>query len=491
MKDPNISPRTGKPKRAPRGRPFNKNADPRRSGLAARAIGETCPACIARGNANPGTLQQRAGKFGAFIGCTAYPLCTYTQQMRATPTEPTPTPTAFAPTPTTEPSAEPTAEPNVMMWRICEDCGASTLAEGNAPTVLCTTCETKRATPEPFEPEPMTTPAAPARPGSIDAIIADIARAAAAESVNETRVNEIVNAALAAHADSITSNISDIVANGLAAMQNAAPQNITHSISINGAEPVAVNGAMHKALPRVIALAKAGFNILIVGPAGAGKTYLGEQLAEVLGREFRTASCAPGLPESALIGRNIPNLTTGAETYRQSEFVRLYRDGGVFLLDEVDNADASTLLILNSALANGHMTIPSGDRIERHPNFVLIASANTYGHGQDRQYVGRTQLDAAFLDRFVGATLTLDYDPDLERQLCPELALREKVQDIRAKARALPNFRRIVSTRALIAARKLVYELGDSIPAAMLAISEGWTREDRQAVGIELPTASA
>src|SRR5215207_1833651 len=106
MTDPNnISPRTGKPKRAPRGRPFNRSADPRRNGqtLEPRAVSELCPACIARGESRPGTLHERIGRFGAFIGCTAYPACSYTQKKSATPTEPTPEPSAFAPTPAPTP----------------------------------------------------------------------------------------------------------------------------------------------------------------------------------------------------------------------------------------------------------------------------------------------------------------------------------------------------------------------------------------------------
>jgi hypothetical protein len=39
--------------------------------------------------------------------------------------------------------------------------------------------------------------------------------------------------------------------------------------------------------------------------------------------------------------------------------------------------------------------------IERHKDFICIAAANTFGMGANRVYVGRNQLDAATLDRFV------------------------------------------------------------------------------------------
>jgi MoxR-like ATPase len=57
------------------------------------------------------------------------------------------------------------------------------------------------------------------------------------------------------------------------------------------------------------------------------------------------------------------------------------------------------------------MDFPDGI-IQRHPDFVAIAAANTFGRGADRQYVGRYQLDAATLDRFV--MLSWEYDSALE-----------------------------------------------------------------------------
>lgn len=367
---------------------------------------------------NKGTLMTRHGRSGSFVGCSDYPVCRYTESA----------------------SNEPSNEPVFA-----------------APAV------------------------ASAPVGTLDALIADIARRAASESVNETRVMELIGDALDGHSDAISANVAQIVSSALANM----PTTRDVTVSVNGAPAVTIAGAAHKALPRVLSLATAGFNVLLVGPAGSGKTLLGEQVAHCLARRFGTLSCSPGLPESTMIGRMVPNLTTGTENYRGTPFVDLYENGGVFLLDEVDNSDASTLLILNSALANGHLTLPDGRRVVRHADFVLIASANTYGHGQSRQYVGRQQLDAAFLDRFVGSTLSLDYDTELERALCPERALLDAVHSMRDKMRQLQTVRRIISTRGLLAARKLVLQLGDSVPDALRAITEGWTPEDRRAVGIE------
>jgi hypothetical protein len=53
--------------------------------------------------------------------------------------------------------------------------------------------------------------------------------------------------------------------------------------------------------------------------------------------------------------------------------------------------------------------------IRRNENFRFVASANTFGLGANRQYVGRNQLDAATLDRFV--TLQWDIDNNVEEAL--------------------------------------------------------------------------
>lgn len=410
-------------KKKPRGAPFRKGHDPRRahSGvLTGMSDGTTCPAC------NVGTVQTRFGSRGPFLGCTNYPTCD---------------------------------------------------ATGNVHAVAA-------AQPAPIA---ATLPAPVA--GSLDAMVAAIAASVATGAVNAEQVNALIDSrvgdlstALASVHDFIMAAKAELAAE-IAKLATLGPQSMT--ITVNGAPAVTIAGATHKLLPRVLKLAAAGFrNILLVGPAGAGKTFLGEQVAEAMCRNFATLSCAPGLPESALIGRMIPNLTTGGETYRATPLVGLIRNGGVFLLDEVDNADASTLLILNSMMANGHITLPSGERVQVSPDFLLIASANTYGHGQNRMYVGRSQLDAAFLNRFAGATLDMDYDRDLERTLCPETHLRDAIHSMRDKMQALGTVRRILSTRDLLALRKLVLAVGDSLPDALLALTVGWSVEDRRALGI-------
>ncbi len=250
-----------------------------------------------------------------------------------------------------------------------------------------------------------------------------------------------------------------------------------------------IDGVAHKALPRMLKLYAAGFrNFLIVGPAGSGKTTLAHNLATAIGVRFGSVSCTSGMSESALTGRAIPNLSTGATAYQSTDFVRCYEGGGVFLIDEVDSADPNVLLVINSALANGHMPVPNRDEnpsAARASDSIIVCAGNTWGTGADRQYVGRNQLDAAFLDRFVGTTIEVDYDRDLESSLVGDAHICARVWEIRSKAADL-KLRRVVGTRFLLSVTRLVKSAGETIKDALMACTVGWTADERAKVGVTL-----
>lgn len=227
-----------------------------------------------------------------------------------------------------------------------------------------------------------------------------------------------------------------------------------------------VEGCVHPAFDKVLQLAAMRKNIFLPGPAGCGKSHMASQVAEALGLEFASISCSAGMSEGQITGRLLPTGEGGKFEYSASDFVRLYENGGVFLLDEIDAADPNVLIVINSAIANGRLPLPN--RVEnpvayRHPDFVLIAAANTFGRGSDRLYCGRNELDEATLDRFRIGTVPMDYDAKLEEQLCPHDELRARLQGYRRKCEAA-RLERIVSSRFL----KDAYDM----------LQAGWTLED-------------
>lgn len=213
----------------------------------------------------------------------------------------------------------------------------------------------------------------------------------------------------------------------------------------------------HGVYERTLQLASQGVNVLLVGPAGCGKTYLGKQIADALGRKFSSISCSAGMSESQLSGWLLPTGASGKFEYVSAPFVDMYENGGVFLADEVDSGDPNTLTFINKAIANDGFYVPQRQKqpfFAKHADFVMLAAANTFGTGADAMYVGRNQLDAATLDRFAAGTIYMDYDPRLEAALVLPvvlkwgLAIREKITAHR--------LRRILSTRVMLDITKMV-----------------------------------
>lgn len=297
--------------------------------------------------------------------------------------------------------------------------------------------------------------------GAIANQIAGLFATLAAGAVNEDRVRQIVDGAVAA------------------ALERS-PVTRIEVIRPDGSV-FTPPGHVRAEFKAILNRARAGLNILLVGPAGSGKTHVAHQVAEALGRPFASISCTAGMSESALSGWLIPG-EGGKFVFLSSDFVRMYEEGGVFLFDEVDAADANTLLFINQALANGSFYLPQREgktRVERHADFVCIAAANTWGNGADGTYAGRERLDEAFLDRFRAGRIAVGYDTEFERlAVDPALlawgwTVRQRIADLRMK--------RVLSTRFLLDASKLL-AVGETLADVQNAFFLDWKQEDRTKV---------
>ena len=204
-------------------------------------------------------------------------------------------------------------------------------------------------------------------------------------------------------------------------------------------------GSQHFQLPTLLKILSTKLHVYLVGPAGSGKTTAAIKCAKALGIDFHfTGAIASEFKLTGFINAQGQIVST--------EFRKAYENGGLFLFDEIDASYPQAVLAFNAALANDYMDFPD-KKIERHKDFYCIAAANTFGQGADRQYIGRNQLDAASLDRFV--FLDWKFDENLERELASNDEWVDFVQEVR-KAIVELKIRHVVSTRASIFGSKLL-----------------------------------
>jgi len=232
-------------------------------------------------------------------------------------------------------------------------------------------------------------------------------------------------------------------------------------ISSNGQH--SVNGLKHKSLEKLITLCANRLPVLMVGMAGTGKTHAAEQVAEGLGLNFYAISVGAQTSKSDIMGYMHAN-----GGYVETLFRKAYEHGGVFLVDEIDAGNSNVLVQINAALSNTYCAFPD-KMVKKHDDFVFVASANTFGFGANRLYVGRNQLDAATLDRFT--VLVWEIDEKLEENLIANNTKWLKVVRACREQVAKEEIRTLVTPRATIRGAKLLesgMEFSEALDLAIL-----------------------
>jgi hypothetical protein len=95
--------------------------------------------------------------------------------------------------------------------------------------------------------------------------------------------------------------------------------------------------------------------------------------------------------------------------------------------------------------------------------------------------VGRNQLDESTLDQFRIGQIEMDYDAEVEAHVCPDEALRTRLQEVRRLVQQ-SKVRRMVSMRFLKDAFKMK-QAGFSNERIDAKLYCGWTRDDLAKVG--------
>ena len=254
-------------------------------------------------------------------------------------------------------------------------------------------------TTEPVVPAKAVTPTGSSLDAVIATMVANIMQTIPV-GIDEDKVRDIVSDVIDPMALA-TSVAMDRLNTKIEALQPKVTQ-----IIVKDRPAITLKGVQHKAFGDIMMSISARCNTFLVGPAGTGKTTMVSQVAEALNLGFHAENLTAATTEYALKGFKDAN-----SNYVPTKLREFFQNGGVYLLDEIDNANPNVLGVLNSALSNGFMAFPDG-MVSKHPDFIAVAAGNTYGNGATAEYVGRNPIDGATLDRF--AFFNVDIDESVE-----------------------------------------------------------------------------
>jgi len=215
---------------------------------------------------------------------------------------------------------------------------------------------------------------------------------------------------------------------------------ITKTVKIVVPERGETEGVFHEVFEKVLKYVCGNFPVMLVGEAGTGKNVICEQISEALGLPFYFMNKVSD--EYQLKGFMDAN-----GNYVETPFYRAQKNGGVFMLDEMDASSEDALEVLHTALSNKYMTYPNGEFVRNHKDFRVLAGCNTFGTGATYMYTGRRQLDGATLNRFM--TVKVDYSPTIEESLTDDAELLAFIRKFRKCCKEF-GINHIVSYRNII-----------------------------------------
>jgi MoxR-like ATPase len=190
-----------------------------------------------------------------------------------------------------------------------------------------------------------------------------------------------------------------------------------------------------------------GEPVLIIGPAGVGKTEAVERIFKEREQRLEIVSCTPRTTANDLEGATDLVVEAGHQVTKFTPAAPAVacQEGYGLLLDEADAAPSEAMYSMYRILDGKPMHIVRkgyDGKVDIHHDFRCIGTQNTEGRGDDRGlYHGRAYQDEAFLDRWRN-TIRVDY-PKAEQEI---LILRKRTgisgpegEDIVKTAEALRN----------------------------------------------------
>lgn len=252
----------------------------------------------------------------------------------------------------------------------------------------------------------------------------------------------------------------------------------TISVTVNGqTTTTTTEDVLDPQFEFILNLVTSGENVYLYGPAGSGKNTLCAQVAKALNLEFYY--------QNTLVTKfDISGYKNAQGEFEETAAYKAMKNGGLLMLDELDNSQAEAIIALNAALANGYYTFGNGEQVKLHKNFRCMAAGNTNGQGATEEYCGRFAMDESSRDRF--AFIHIGYNCDIETSLSKgHTDIMEFVHDLRNACKSL-QIKLIAGYRAIGKLAKF-YET-DTEAVLNAFIFRGMQKDDIRQISAALTT---
>jgi len=236
-----------------------------------------------------------------------------------------------------------------------------------------------------------------------------------------------------------------------------------------------------------------GKPILLVGPAGSGKTKLFYEIAKKTKKQIYRVNFDGGMTPDAFLGgvrlrtiKDEDGISIQGTYFQEGPVIKAAKEGAWLLLDEIDKVQPEYAAAMHAMIENIRNPIilndDGGRSIIPHSEFRIMATANTLGSIEDNSlgYYGSSPMNAAFLDRF--SILQVSYPPDeisIVNDILDNTTLSEKLVQVAKLTRQAMSEGQLngtpFSTRRLIAWASTFKYLGDFDYATELEILGRYT----------------
>lgn len=249
--------------------------------------------------------------------------------------------------------------------------------------------------------------------GGVGAVDEDQVKEIVRETISEDKISESdLDSALVSKINSQPIQVS------INAVQGTIQKQLTTKVDEKTLRPL---------VQKILSDVEARNNVYLYGGAGTGKTFMAQDIADILDWELIEISCNQFTSPLELVGGQT------IDGYQQGKAIRAWgnlnedgtpmdKKGCVLLLDELPKLDPNTAGILNALLSRvsefnkgqaKEIQDGRGQKIRR-GNLFVMATGNTLLNESNAEYEANFKQDLSLQDRFAGSTYEVFVDVAFE-----------------------------------------------------------------------------